>query len=163
MNVILTGEKRVGKSTALARFLAAYPGRARGFRTCFSNDRALPHEKLIMAGLDGGNAACVVSWENGLPRPDLAAFDAQGDTLLSAPDADLLVMDELGKFEGGADGFRRAVERAFAGNVPVLAVVRLDTGGWMQALKDRADTAVVTVTPENRDAVPDMLAELLTK
>jgi len=163
MNVILTGPLQVGKSTALARFLQSYPGTVAGFRTAFdtadrTGDRALLLHPVPEDPRSAEPAAPVV-WRGGAPAVSTETFDRCVPPLL-LQSADLLVMDELGKFERNAGEMRRAVEAAFAGGGHVLAVVRFDAPDWMGALKDRSDVTVLTVSAENRDEIPRRLREL---
>ena len=160
MNVILTGEKQIGKSTALFRALPRLTQSRFGFLTRFE-ERGDGRE-LVMSSLDGAEKAAVVRWIDGRAVVDNDAFNAFGASLLRE-DGGLAVMDEIGKFELSALRFRDAVLRTFDSECDVLAVVRLETSGWMQELKSRPDTAVITVTRENRSGVPDMIVRLLEK
>ena len=160
MNLILTGERQIGKSTALCRFLSGYAGSITGFRTVF-NQRNIPENRhLLLYPLPDGDTEAAVVWQNGRPEVNLSVFNRMVPPLL-AQSADLLVMDELGKFEVNAVQMRRAVESAFNAERNVLAVVRLDAPSWMGALMQRRDVTVLTVTAENRDRIPAMLAKLL--
>ena len=162
MNVILTGERQIGKSTALSRFLTDYPGTVAGFRTVFDTRSDPRNRRLLLCPIPEGAAETAVTWTDGVPRIDLAVFDRCVPPLL-AQKADLLVLDELGKFEGGADEMRIAVENAFCSDTDLLAVVRCDAPDWMGALKQRSDACVLTVTAENRDNIPAALEKLLRR
>ena len=156
MNVILTGEKQIGKSTALDRFLAACSGSVAGFRTVFDSRSNIQNRRLLLCPLPDGAAEPAVTWTDGKPQALLSVFDRRVPPLL-AQNADLYVLDELGKFETGAAEMRRAVEALFESEADVLAVVRLDAPDWMGALKCRPDVTVLTVTAENRDRIPALL------
>ena len=117
---------------------------------------------ICVCALFASAAERTVTWTDGVPRIDLAVFDRCVPPLL-AQKADLLVLDELGKFEGGADEMRIAVENAFCSDTDLLAVVRCDAPDWMGALKQRSDACVLTVTAENRDNIPAALEKLLAK
>lgn len=158
MNIILTGEKQIGKSTALAKVLAALGREPLGFLTRFALSDG--QRRLLLLSADGTQSRSAVCWQNGRPHVDLRAFDDFGAALLRA-DGTLAVMDEIGKFELHADRFREAVERSFDSGTDVLAVVRLETCGWMQALKARTDTVTLMVTEENRSEIPHIVCNLL--
>ena len=160
MNLILTGARQIGKSTALNRFLTQYPGSIAGFRTCFDSLTDPRNRNLLLCPLPDGTPVAAVTWTDGVPQVDCAAFDRCVPPLL-AQEADLLVLDELGRFEGGAAAMCAAVEAALAAPCDVLAVVRLDAPDWMGALKARDDVTVLTVTMENRDDIPRQLLSLL--
>ena len=162
MNVILTGERQIGKSTALSRFLTDYPGTVAGFRTVFDTRSDPRNRRLLLCPIPEGAAETAVTWTDGKPQVDLTVFDRCVPPLL-ARKAELLVLDELGKFEGGAAEMQKAVETLFDSPADVLAVVRYDAPGWMGALKQRPDVTVLTVTAENRDGIPAALAKLLQR
>ena len=160
MNVILTGQRQIGKSTALNRFLADYSGTVAGFRTIFDTRSDPDNRRLLLCPLPDGESETAVTWTDGKPLADLAVFDRCVPPLL-AQEAELFVLDELGKFETGAAEMQRAVETLFNSPADVLAVVRFDAPGWMGALKQRQDVTVLTVTQDNRDGIPALLRELL--
>lgn len=160
MNVILTGARQIGKSTALNRFLADYTGSVAGFHTVFDTRSDPKNRRLLLCPLPDGSVETAVTWTDGTPRVDLAVFDRCVPPLL-AQQADLFVLDELGKFEGGAAEMQKAMEALFDSGADVLAVVRLDAPDWMGALKSRPDVTVLTVTAENRDFIPAQLRALL--
>ena len=160
MNVILTGQRQIGKSTALGRFLAGFSGSVAGFRTVFDSRSDPKNRRLLLCAIPDGESETAVIWTDGTPQVELAVFDRCVPSML-AQNADLFVLDELGKFEGGAAEMQRAVEALFDAAADVLAVVRCDAPGWMGALKARPDVTVLTVTEKNRDGVPAVLAKLL--
>lgn len=160
MNVILTGARQIGKSTALNRFLADYTGSVAGFRTVFDTRSDPKNRRLLLCPIPEGAVETAVTWADGTPQVDLTVFDRCVPPLL-AQQADLFVLDELGKFEGGAAEMQKAVEALFDSGADVLAVVRLDAPDWMGALKSRPDVTVLAVTAENRDFIPAQLRALL--
>lgn len=157
MNIILTGERGCGKSTVVERLRRELRGGEHGFLTRFEGDRSSGERRLIIESLDGGRRDIAVSWHDNIPRPDIRVFDSFARELSGGG---LCIIDELGKFEAGAERLREAATAAFdAGGV--LAVVRLDALGWMQELKSRKDAAVINVCRENRDRLPGELAQML--
>lgn len=160
MNIILTGNQRVGKTTALEKILSELKCSRFGFLTRFDASKSDPGRELYMYSLDKLRKETVISWENNLPVVDLDAFDRFGSLLLGE-EGRIAVMDELGKFEAGAQEFRHAVEHTFDSDTPVIAVIRINAEGWMQALKLRDDVKVITVTEQNRDEVPGLVLRLL--
>lgn len=160
MNIILTGERQIGKSTAMEKVLRELRCSRFGFLTRFDGPRADADRGLYMYSLDRSRGEKVIEWKNDRPEVYAGVFDRFGSQLLSEG-GELAVMDELGKFETGALDFKRAVEAVFDSDTPVLAVVRINAEGWMQALKSRPDAAVITVTAQNRDAVPETVLRML--
>ena len=158
-NIIITGERHVGKSTAAGKALAALGRPFHGFQTRF--DGAPDQQRaLILSPYGGGRGEIAAKWQDGQRQVFLSVFDTLGVKLLSG-NGGVTVMDELGRFEADANDFRRAVTAVFDSDADVLAVIRLDAAAWMQELKYRSDVTVITVTPENRDGIPAKILELI--
>ena len=159
MNIILTGPKHCGKSTAIAKILKLLDGSVSGFITQF-DDRASDERKLYIKSLDGTESRCAARWYDGRIEVDKAAFDSFSVSLID-PKCDNVVIDELGKFEKNSKALRLAVRSAFDSEANVIVSIRLDAEGWMQALKSRDDAIVFTVDDLNRDVLPGRVLELI--
>jgi nucleoside-triphosphatase len=94
-----------------------------------------------------------VNLEN-LHRLGLPALEAR-------PGADLVVVDEVGKMECLSDRFIEAMERLWAQPVSLLITVAEKGGGYMAAIKEKPDKVLITVTPANRDDLPEQILKLL--
>jgi len=170
MNVFLTGEVQVGKSTAITRFLAANPPRTLGgFRTVSRQIENGENELFIVPADFAGepDASQLVGIRRGGHGSIGFAevFDTVGARLLRLPeDCDLVLMDELGKMETEASVFCAAVLKILDGPVPVLgAAKRREThSALLDAVREHPDTVVLDVTKENRDAIPQKIAEILS-
>jgi nucleoside-triphosphatase len=92
---------------------------------------------------------------------DLEAFERVALPALAAADADVVVIDELGKMELASPPFCEAVAEVFDGDVRVVATVHVFHHPFTDALKARADVERLRVTPKSRDDVPAQLAERL--
>jgi nucleoside-triphosphatase len=160
MNIILTGKRQIGKSTAAENVLRELSCSRFGFLTRFDGSRESADRGLYMYSLDRSRSEKVIEWKNDSPEVYSGVFDRFGAQLLSEG-GQLAVMDELGKFETAALRFKSAVEAVFDSETPVLAVVRINAEGWMQALKSRPDVSVITVTEQNRDDVPGQVLRML--
>ena len=161
-HLFLTGPKQVGKSTVLRALLDGRDARIGGFRT---QRVGVPEGADIYMLPPMGEP--VFLEENILFRRrrgqtigDDSAFDRLGDFLLaSLPGADLILMDELGPNEATAFGFQRAVEQALDGDAPVYGILQMADSAFLDRIAARDDVRVVTVTEENRDALPRQLLE----
>jgi nucleoside-triphosphatase len=94
-----------------------------------------------------------VNLEN-LHRVGLPALEA-------VPGVDLIVVDEVGKMECLSQRFVAAMEKLWAAPVPLLITVGEKGGGYMGAIKAKPDKILITVTPANRDGLPERLLKLL--
>ena len=159
MNIILTGLRHCGKSTLLSKFLSQYNGFVSGFITHFDN-RASGNRRLLIRSVDGSKESCVVHWSNGSYTVNFDVFDSFAPTLVDL-NSDLIVFDELGKFEVPCINLKAAVESAFSSSTSVIAVIRSDAPCWIGELKNRSDVLVINVNENNRDLLPDELKTLV--
>lgn len=165
MGIFLTGERRVGKSTALRRALAGSGLRIGGFMTDFGETRYGEERTLWLLPWSetpdyAAGEVCARMGPGGrVVFPEV--FDGLGADLLRAAaresDCSLILMDELGFLEAEATGFREAVLSVLAGPKPVLGVVRQGLGVW----RDAPLGEIWTVTEENRDGIPPKLRQKL--
>lgn len=162
MNIILTGSKRSGKSTAAEKILKKLSLPVSGFRTVFENRWDGDKQTLFVVSLDGSKRQRAATWRDGRRDTFMQAFDEFAPDLISQ-DSELVFIDELGFLEKDSESLQKAVTAAFDGPQDVLAVIRLDAKGWMQELKERNDVIIFTVTEDNRAALSDKVLELFKK
>lgn len=164
MNIFLTGDLHCGKSTVIDRFLALSGMTPGGFRTSFGADRSEKDRGLYIFPAAQApvtdQAHTAVRFTNDRPTAIPGVFDALGTEYLKMP-GDIVIMDELGRFESRELLFQQAVMEALDSPRPVLGVLR--TGReipWLDRVKGRRDVTIVPVTPENRDLVPGELLKM---
>lgn len=94
---------------------------------------------------------------------DLATFERIGVAGLeqAIEQADVILVDEIGKMELFSQRFRQAIVVALDSDKPVLATVMARPDPFVDALKARADVRLLEVTPLNRDRLADELAAAL--
>jgi nucleoside-triphosphatase THEP1 len=73
---------------------------------------------------------------------------------------DLLVFDELGRFEIHCTGFLEAVHRALDHENPVIAAVKAESNPFLDSLVRRKDCRLFTVVPENRESLFSCILEV---
>lgn len=148
-HIFLTGDKGVGKSTLVRRLLAEGSWRLGGFFT-------VKHEDKVYL-LRPGESPCP---DNLLFRcgqdADPARFDTLGCAALSVP-CDVILMDELGPHESGAQAFQAAVFRALDGGTPVLGVLQKADTPFLRQVAAHPQVQAVEVTPENREELAKTL------
>lgn len=157
MKVLLTGPIQIGKSTAIRKFLEDYTGSVGGFKT-YKNGKNLMIAPY--AGNDG--EVCVVFEENG-KRVMKEVFDGYGTQLVNNSPGDLLVFDELGRFELCSDSFTDAVLRKFDGDTPILGVIKPEHNMFLDAIRAKENLALIEVTIGNRDNLPALIKKYLNK
>lgn len=168
MHVFLTGDVQVGKSTVLQKTVSLLDLPIGGFRTSFGSDRAEADRWLYLWDAAGAPAMDehhgVVHFIDRKPVVFLDRFNTLGGGALHRAresGAKLILMDECGRFEGRAEEFQREIFTALDGDVPVLGVVRQGYNGWLDAIRNHPKVSLLTVTEDNRDALPEKVAKLL--
>ena len=158
-HVLFTGEVGSGKSTALRRTLALLDARAGGLETYSPEPRGVRPKRLLLrayGGDEGGTLVCMVPCED---RSQIApVFDALAVRLLedAQREADIVVIDEIGRLERDAHAYHAALEDCFNGLRPVLGVIRKRQADWADWIREREDVLLLEVTQDNRDALPEM-------
>ena len=167
MHIFLTGAVQVGKSTLINRWLAVHPEvKPGGFRTLAgprADDGSDSVHIVPAAGpVELNDANRVLRRARVRPGQGIQVFpevfDTVGVSLLKhTADCDILLMDEIGIQEDGAEQFRRAVLECLDGDVPVLGVVRSLPGILTDAVRAHPKVTVAEVTPENRPEIFELL------
>ena len=172
-HIFLTGDIQVGKSTAINRALAGADVHPSGFRTVAGpvlTDGSDSIHIVSAVGNEPLNADNMVfrrriPTSNGAFRFEVypAVFDRQGCKLITASKTAPLLMDEIGIREAGCKAFRNAILTALDGSIPILGVVQIRKGGFLDEIRQHPSVRLITVTIENRNAVAAELAEWLQK
>ena len=165
MVIFLTGERGVGKSTALRRALRGCGLGIGGFMTDFGESRYAENKALRLLpwseepDFSAGETCALLGPGGRQVFPEV--FDVLGSRLLLSaagdPACDLILLDELGFLEADAQRFRAAVLSVLAGPKPVLGVVRRGLGVWQDAPLGE----LWVVTKENGDSLPRNLRNRL--
>lgn len=171
LNIFLSGRPRVGKTTLVEGVIQCLRRQApelplAGFTTSELRDASgerIGFSIVTLAGQRGelarvGSASRVRVGRYGV---NLEAFERLALPELARRDVSLLVVDEIGKMECTSGRFRRAVEDALDSPVNVLATLGVSGPAFFQALRERPDVELLTVTPRNRDALLEELCARL--
>ena len=169
-NVFLTGTIGSGKSTALNAALSLLaPRRLGGFRTVKSATD-IPGAVGVVYIVPADGPALLdedhrigIRWGGGRFTPFPDSFENGGCAILAAapPDADLIIMDELGVMEQEARNFCDAVLGLLDGTVPVLGVIKPQPSPLLDAIRNHHKSRVLEVTEFNRNDMPVRIAGLL--
>jgi nucleoside-triphosphatase len=91
---------------------------------------------------------------------DVAALDEIVDGALAvSPEADVYLIDEIGKMECFSARFVAATRRLLDGGRLVVATVALRGGGFIEEVKRRPDVELRNITRSNRDGMPAQILE----
>lgn len=168
MHIFLTGDVQVGKSTVIQKTVSALDFSLGGFRSGFGPNRGQPDRRVYLWDAGGepvyDEGHVVVRFTGHAPEVLIDRFNTLGvDTLRRARQrqADLILMDECGRFEGQAAAFQAEIFAALDGTIPVLGVVRQGFHGWLDDLRRHPKVTLLPVTVHNRNVLPDQIAALL--
>lgn len=167
-NILLTGLPGCGKTTVVSRIvdrlaqlrLAGFytreirrSGNRRGFEAV-----GLHGSSVVLAHVDFSGRHRV-----GRYGVDVTGFERLIETELSGmtADADVFVIDEIGKMECLSHVFIEQTNRVLASSVPVLATIAAKGSGFIGDVKKRDDVEIVHVTPANRGELPDRIVQRL--
>jgi nucleoside-triphosphatase THEP1/ADP-ribose pyrophosphatase YjhB (NUDIX family) len=158
-HLFLTGGVQVGKSTLIEKILESLPGLAPGgFRTLSAGPDAEGTRAVYLLPAAGGafgpDNRVGLRTERGIVCYP-AAFDTAGVAALAgAEKSPLILMDEIGRMEREADLFSARVRALADGKTPILGVVQRQSDTPLaEYLRGHAQTELVEVTRENRDAL----------
>lgn len=170
-NLLLTGLPGVGKTTVIRKVLALLPSQLRvdGFFTEEVRERG-ERVGFQIVTMDGQKAwlakkGFASPYKVGKYGVDVEAIEKVIITALSraVAQADLIVIDEIAKMELSHPAFAGIVWECLESSKPVLGVIQRSRLPFIEKVKAREDTAIWDVTPENRDKLPEKIAEVLTQ
>jgi len=171
-NVFLTGAIRSGKTTAVNVALDRLrPWKIGGFRTIKSST-TIPEALGVVyivpvvgsAALDR-NHLVGIRWGDNKFTAIAEAFETSGCAILASapPDADIIIMDELGVMEQDARHFCAAVLALLDGEIPLLGVIKPQASPLLDAIRSHGKSKVIELNEDNRDTVPDIIVSLMQK
>ena len=169
MHIFLQGALKVGKSTVIRKTLdiltARRPLKIGGFMTWRGED---PDPNVYIRPAMPGREREKIHLATHHPEEcitdcDPQIFDQFGVRLLTeSPDADLIIMDELGYLERNSLVFQQVVLDILAGNIPVIGTLRMKDIAWHEQIKADPRVSILEVTLENRDTLPQTIARLIS-
>lgn len=173
-HIFLTGEIQVGKSTAIRKALDAMPFLTKdeigGFLTVAGNRTVKTSGYVHIIAADGTeqctkeNAVFYRKFTNGSRHFDVytEVFDGHGVELLqNTAGKRLILMDEVGTAEKDCEQFHRQILETLSGDIPVLGVVQIRQGGFLDEIRNHPNVRVITVTKENRNSIPEQIIKAI--
>jgi nucleoside-triphosphatase len=163
-HLLLTGPPGCGKATVILRLLERlHDLRLTGFYTeevCERGQRV----GFEIVGLSGRRRVLADARSSSRHRVgrygvDPSALEAmvQAELIDRAGEADLIVIDEIGKMELTCPCFVEVVPRLLDGGAPVVATAALHGSGLIVQVKAREDIRLIEVAGHNREQLPEEL------
>jgi len=153
MNIFLTGKIGAGKSTAIRSFLRKTNLSYGGFKTKLRANlvvlRDLASNKTeVVARRDGQNWKVIKNGFEGLGKFAIER---------ALTEKDIVVMDELGRFELDCREFQKAVFSAINGDSNVLGVLKNESNPFLDRIRSLKEIVIVEVTEDNREFIPELI------
>jgi nucleoside-triphosphatase len=169
-NLLVTGKPGVGKTTLIEGVVEKLRGSLRlaGFTTTELRDRDGERVGFAIVTVGGERGELARVGFPGKARVGRYGVNVEEFERLALPeirrrDAELIVIDEIGKMECASGRFRRAVEDALDRPVDVLATIGISHLPFFEALRARPDIELLTLTERNRDRLVDEVCARLAK
>ena len=167
MRILLEGRPGIGKST-VARRLAELLGDRGATIAGFVTDELREGGRRVgfaVETFEGERAVLAHVKLAGPPRVSRYGVDVETFERVALPtlrrEADVFVVDEIGKMELASAAFRKAAAELFEGRAVVVATVQLARHPFTDELKRRRGVEVIRVGLRNRQELPRELAARL--
>jgi nucleoside-triphosphatase len=152
-HLFLTGEKQVGKSTLIRKFLNEYNGPVAGFITYIKKETYT--NRVYMSTPTGERESLIACFEPNRREIFQDVFSGLGVSLIkeSTNARGITIMDELGFMESGIASFTQAVLERLDCPLPVLGVLRKQDTPFLNAVSKHQNVNVLEVTIKNRQTL----------
>jgi nucleoside-triphosphatase len=169
--LLLTGPPRIGKTTAIDRLVQRLRQRRVVVGGFVTHERRDHGRRVGFVVHDLAGAEAVIAHQDyhtgvrvGRYGVDVPAFEQVGlPALYRAVDqGGIIIIDEIGRMELASAAFVQLIEHIIDGPAPVVASVHVRADPCTDALKQRPDVELLTLTVDNRDAMPGELLARLT-
>jgi nucleoside-triphosphatase len=166
IRILLTGPPQCGKTTVIQKVVAGFSGQAVGFYTREVQERGrrvgfeivtLAGDAALLSHVDFPGPLRVGKYGVNLDNFHRVALPV----MEMGPGVDLIVVDEVGKMECLSDKFVAAMENLWSQPVPLVVTVAEKGGGYIAALKAKAEATLITVTATNRNELPHRILNFL--
>lgn len=167
--LLLTGEPKIGKSTAISKIVAAIGmDRCGGFfteeviadgsRTGFQIV-TLSGKKTMIASVDSDSAIRVGKYGVNLSGLESTAVE---EIQRALENKDIVVVDEIGPMQLFSEVFKDTIIEILESNKLLLGTIVYRPYPWADELKTRDDVELLRLTVENRnDLVDEVVARLM--
>ena len=166
-NIFLTGKPGSGKTTIIKKVISGLEVKIGGFyteeirekgervgfkvRSSEGEEGLLAHKNIKSKYRVGKYGVLVNSFE----------IIGVGALEKAVENAELIIIDELGRMELFSQKFQASVLKALDSPKPVLGVIQQKKNPFLNSIRKREDVNVITVQEENRDQIPSEIKDLI--
>ncbi len=168
--ILLTGSPGCGKTTAVMKIIANLnpnPNRIAGFYTQEIRE-GNTRKGFSWTRLDGPDGILAHTdikgpFKVGKYGIDVIGFEKSVVPVLDIErsDADLFIIDEIGKMECFSKKFVTAIRLLFSSGKPFLATVAKKGKGLISEIKNHPDIKLFNLTTQNRDIIITEISQIL--
>jgi len=162
---LLTGMPGTGKTSLIKEITEEMGGRAGGFYTEEVRAGGVRQGFRIVA-LDGQTAGLAHISTRSPHRVskygvDIEGLERVGVTALqrAAEEADIIVIDEIGKMELLSENFKTTVLEIIESGKKALGTIMLKSDPWVDMIKKKPQVQIITLNRNNRQEVRDKIME----
>ena len=168
-NIVITGEKYIGKSTIVKKLIVKLNLKPGGFvvgrsgsfdqwLSFYLSDPLVYYENQNKEDYNFEENSYIFAKRDNIQdkwevRPEI--FNTEGVKLLEKglKDKDIVVMDELGRFELKANKFKQRVFEILDKSKPVLAVLKDEHNEFLDRIRSRDDLTIYRIKKDNQDVI----------
>ncbi|ABX32435.1 AAA ATPase [Petrotoga mobilis SJ95] len=163
-NIFLTGSIGIGKSTIIRKVINQLSLHVCGFSVDREGKKNNWNAFYLVeaSSFNNGDRSKKSKYNRFAFRNDystnweinIQVFNEIGVKLLTNIDnADIVIMDELGRFELTAYQFQQKVYEVLNSDKPVLGVIKDESNPFLDKIRNRKDVQIFRVLPDNREEV----------
>ncbi|MDL2258024.1 nucleoside-triphosphatase [Eubacteriales bacterium OttesenSCG-928-K08] len=171
MNIFLTGEVQIGKSTIINKVIAQLPEgyNVGGFKTItIENGQPQGGDVHIIPAIirpEGFDKSNRIGIRYGKARGYDAfteVFEHEGvRLLLNCKACDLIIMDEIGTMEKDAQNYNRLLMELLDEGKNILGVIQPKKSELLDFIRAHKKTKLITVTRDNRNGLAEEISSCL--
>jgi nucleoside-triphosphatase len=168
-NIFLTGAPSSGKTTVIKKIVGRLTCPAKGF---YTEEEKAEGKRVgfLMKTFDGRRGYLAHQDIRSPFRIRRYGVSIENIETIAVPslapaEGNVIILDEIGKMECFSEVFKEAAVHALDSPCVVIGTITFGGDDFIRSVKSRGDIEVHEVTPENRDALPEVIlgkvAELL--
>lgn len=167
MNIFLTGQIQIGKSTVLSKTLSLLEYNLKPKFGGFNTFHIKESRDVFIAEYGKNkiidNTHKIATWKHNCMEPHNEIFNSLGvEFLKRAQTSDYIIMDELGFLEKEADDFKKMVFNCLSNHKYCIGILRKANIAWHEPIYKQKDTKIIEVTLANRQGLPYEIYNILT-